>query len=87
MQHFKGASRGRTAILRSSPAAARTLFLHVFEIAGEDDRVPVEVKLVEPAGVDIGGTWKVRFRAEGPLGGTVGDVDLAASVKTEGQYR
>ncbi len=66
---------------------ARTLFLHVFEIADEQIRLPSEMELVAPAGVDIAGRWQVRFNAAGPLGGKVGAEPLATTIKTEAQYR
>jgi hypothetical protein len=65
---------------------ARTLFLHVIEIADEATKEPAPVKFVAPAGVDVGGV-QVRFNADGALGGSVGKTRLAATVKTEGQYR
>jgi hypothetical protein len=65
----------------------RTLFLHVFEVARETDREPVPVKLVEPAGVDIGNRWRVRFNATEALGGEVGGQPLATNVQIEAQYR
>jgi hypothetical protein len=65
----------------------RTLFLHVFEVAKENDREPVPVKVVEPAGVDIGNRWRVRFNPAGALGGEVGGQPLAANVQIEAQYR
>ena len=48
---------------------------------------PTDVKFVAPAGVDLGGRWKVRFHADGAVGGTVGATPLATTVKNEGQYR
>ena len=66
---------------------ARTLFLHVFEIADENAAQPTAVKLVAPAGVDIGGRWRVRFRADGALGGEVNGRPLATTLQTEGQYK
>jgi hypothetical protein len=68
-------------------AGTRTLFLHVFEIAGAEAREAAEVKLFGPAGVEIAGRYQVRFNASGPLGGTIGDRALATAINTESQYR
>lgn len=68
-------------------AGTRTFFLHVFEIGDGSRREPMEVKLVEPAGVEIGGRWRLRFNAEGLLGGSVGERVLTTTVHTEKQYR
>lgn len=65
---------------------ARTLFLHIFEITDEAARQPVAVKLVAPAGLDIGDQWQIRWNANGELGGTVNGQPLAGTVKTEAQY-
>jgi hypothetical protein len=64
----------------------RSLFLHVLEIVDEEVREATDLKLVGPAGVDIGGRWQVRFNPDGPLGGTIGGAPLTTTVKTEGQY-
>jgi len=64
----------------------RTLFLHVFEIDRENDRQPADVKLLAPAGVDIGGRWRVQFNATGPLGGQIDGQDLATAVHADAQY-
>jgi hypothetical protein len=64
----------------------RTLFLHVFELADEKVRQPRAVKFVPPAGLDIGDRWQVRFKATGPLGGTVGAGTLTTGIQTEAQY-
>lgn len=66
----------------ASGEGARTLFLHVLEIAEESGGV----KLVGPSGADMG-RWRVRFNAEGPLGGSVGGVPLAGEVKVDSQYK
>ena len=66
---------------------ARSLFLHVLELADEEVHDSTDVTLVGAAGVDIDGRWKVRFNAEGALGGSIGGVPLATTLKTEGQYR
>ncbi len=66
---------------------ARTLFLHVFEITGEEVKQATPVKLVGPAGVDIGDLWKVRFNANGKLGGTVNGQPLANTLNTAAQYK
>jgi len=64
----------------------RTLFLHVFEVGDESDRQPASVKFVPPAGVEIGKQWRVQFNATGPLGGKLGDLELATAIHTEQQY-
>lgn len=64
----------------------RTLFLHVFEIGAETDREPSKVRPIAPAGVEIGGRWRVQFNPEGPLGGKVGDRVFATTVQVTGQY-
>ena len=66
---------------------ARTLFLHAFEIAGENVEQPEAIKLIEPAGVQIGDRWQVRFNADGPLGGRVEDRPLTAEIQTTSQYQ
>jgi heparin/heparan-sulfate lyase len=66
---------------------ARSLFLHVFEITGEEVQQPTDVKFVAPAGVDIGDLWQVRFNADGILGGTVNGQALSSEVKVESQYK
>jgi hypothetical protein len=66
---------------------ARTMFLHVFEIAAENDQAPTAIKLIEPAGVEIGDKWRVQFNAAGLLGGKVGERALATEIHTESQYR
>jgi len=67
-------------------AGTRTLFLHVFEITGETNLAPAELTFAAPAGADIGGRWRVRFNATGPLGGTIGDQSLATSINVGAQY-
>lgn len=64
----------------------RTLFLHVFEIGAETDREPSKVRPIAPAGVEIGGRWRVQFNPEGRLGGKVGDRVFATTVQVTGQY-
>lgn len=64
----------------------RTLFLHVFEIGDENDRQPTEANFVPPDTLAIGGRWRIQFHATGPLGGKVGDRQLATAVHTEAQY-
>lgn len=64
-----------------------TLFLHVFEITGEQIRQPTDLKFVAPAGVDIAGGWQVRFNPTGPLGGTVGANKLTTNIQTASQYQ
>lgn len=66
---------------------ARTLFLHVFEIRNDDNEASTAVQLLEPAGVQIGGKWKVQFKTSGALGGKIGERDLATEVHTESQYQ
>jgi hypothetical protein len=66
---------------------ARTLFLHVLELVDEEIVQPSDVTFVAPAGADLGGKWKVRFNADGPVGGTVGETPLSSTIRNEGQYR
>ncbi len=66
---------------------ARTLFLHVFEIANESVSPPAAVTFVPPAGVNIAERWQVRLNPTGSLGGTVNDKPLATTVQIESQYR
>jgi hypothetical protein len=66
---------------------ARTLFLHVLELADEEIVEPSDVTFVAPAGVDLGGKWKVRFNADGAVGVSVGGTLLSATIRSEGQYR
>jgi hypothetical protein len=66
---------------------ARTHFLHVFEITDESARQPSDVRLVRPAGVDIGDRWQVRFNAAGVIGGSLGGRDFTSTVNVGGQYR
>jgi len=70
-----------------SGQGARTLFLHVFEIADEQVRQPTEVTFVPPAGIDIAGKWRVRFDPTGRLGGSIDDRPLTTTVRTEAQYQ
>lgn len=65
---------------------ARTLFLHVFEIADETNHQPAQVDFVAPAGVDIDGRWHVRFDPEGPLAAKIGGQSLSTVIRTEAQY-
>jgi hypothetical protein len=67
-------------------AQARTLFLHVFEIAGQSAQTPAEVRLLLPAGVEIGNRWKVLFNADGPLGGQLDAQPLTTAIHTAPQY-
>jgi hypothetical protein len=67
--------------------STRTLFLHVLELVDEEIVLPSDVRFVPPAGLDIIDRWKIRFHAEGQLGGSIGDRPLPVTVKTEGQYR
>jgi hypothetical protein len=62
---------------------SRSLFLHIFEITGQQTHQPTTVKFVPPAGVDIAGFWQIRFNPAGPLGGKIGDKPLATTVQTE----
>jgi hypothetical protein len=66
---------------------ARSLFLHVFEIAEENIHEPTEVKFVAPAGIDIGNKWHIQFNATGNLGGSVGATQLTSTINTSAQYR
>ena len=68
-------------------ASARSLFLHVLEVADEEVRQATNVKLVGAAGLDIGDRWKLRFHAERALGGTIGGALFATTVQNEAQYR
>jgi len=67
-------------------AGARTFFLHIFEITDESAQKPAGVRLVLPAGVDIGGKWQVRFNPDGPLGGQINGRPLTATIDTSAQY-
>jgi hypothetical protein len=72
----------------AAPAdGARSLFLHVLEVADEGQTEPSEVRFVAPAGVDLAGRWQLRFSADGPLGGSVNGAALPTSLRTEAQYR
>ncbi|HEX7896701.1 MAG TPA: hypothetical protein VF950_03020 [Planctomycetota bacterium] len=64
---------------------ARTLFLHVIEVADEA-ATATPVTFVAPAGLDVDGR-RVRFNPDGPLGGTLDGVPLSTSLKTDAQYR
>jgi hypothetical protein len=66
---------------------SRTLFLHVLEVVDETVVEPTDVRFVAPAGLDLGDRWKIRFHADGAVGGTVGTASLATTVKNESQYR
>ena len=70
-----------------SSRGARTHFLHVFEIAAEDDQTPTEVELIGPAGVRINNKWQVQFNPAGPLGGKIGERPLTIEIQVESQYR
>lgn len=63
---------------------ARTLFLHVIEIADEGAS-PTPVTFVAPAGLDVDGR-RVRFNPDGPLGGTLDGAAFSTTPKTSGQY-
>jgi hypothetical protein len=63
---------------------ARTLFLHVIEVADEAAS-PTPVAFVAPAGLDVDGR-RVRFNPDGPLGGTLDGAPLSVTIKTAGQY-
>jgi hypothetical protein len=66
---------------------SRSLFLHVFEIADEQNRQPGKIAFIPPAGVDIEGKWQVRFNPMGELGGTINNSPLATVINTETQYQ
>lgn len=66
---------------------ARTLFLEVLEVADEDVIQPTEAVFLAPSGVDLGTRWKIRFNADGAVGGSVGGTPLATTLKTAPQYR
>ena len=63
-----------------------SLFLHVFEIADEAAQRPAEIKTAGPAGVEIGGRWRVEFNATGPLGVTIDGQPVATAIRIERQY-
>ena len=63
-----------------------TLFLHVFEIADESRQEPSAVKFVAPAGVELAGGRVVKFNAQRPIGGQLGQRTLAGGVHAEAQY-
>lgn len=65
---------------------ARSVFLHVLELADEDVVQPTPVTRTA-TGVAIGDKWKLQFSFQGPVGGSVNGTPLATTVKTEGQYR
>jgi hypothetical protein len=50
---------------------ARTLFLHVLELADEPASAPSPVRYVAPAGVDLPDGRRLRFSPEGPLSFTL----------------
>ena len=64
----------------------RTQFLHVFEIGEETDQASAKVTLLAADGVQIGSRWRVRFNADGPLGGAVNGEPLTTRVNVEAQY-
>jgi hypothetical protein len=64
---------------------ARTVFLHVLEIADEGATEPAPLKVADGV-LELGGR-RVTFNAEGPLGATVDGTPLATTVKTDAQYR
>ncbi len=66
--------------------SARTLFLHVFEIAGEAAKEPVPIRYVPPAGVAIGEQWQVEFNADGSVGGKVNGKPFSTEVNVAAQY-
>jgi hypothetical protein len=77
---------------------ARVLFLHVFEVAAENQQEQTPVRLIaqdeEQVVLEIGagdGARRVSFRAAGPLGGTVGASGgetqvLTQELRVAGQY-
>jgi hypothetical protein len=65
---------------------SRTLFLHVLEVTDEGVTQPTSVTLAG-TGVDLGDGRKVRFNAEGPLGGTLDGTAFSNAVSTEAQYK
>jgi hypothetical protein len=65
---------------------SRTLFLHVLEVTDEGVAQPTSVTLAG-TGVDLGDGRKVRFNAEGPLGGTLDGTAFSSSVSTDAQYK
>jgi hypothetical protein len=65
---------------------ARSVFLHVLELADENVAQPTAVTTI-PGGIAIGDRWKLQFALEGPPGGSVNGAPLATTLKNEGQYR
>ncbi len=65
----------------------RSLFLWVLEVADEGGAAPSDVKLVLPAGVDLGDGRRVRFHPDGPLGGTLDGRPFTTSLKVDAQYQ
>jgi len=68
-------------------SGSRTLFLHVLEVTEEGTLKPTDVTFVAPAGVDLGSGPRIRFHADGPLGGTVNGTELPVTLRIEGQYK
>jgi hypothetical protein len=80
------------------PGEARTLFLNVFEVAREDQRVATPIKLVAGTGTEVSvqigdgaQARRVSFRSSGPLGGTIGAArgegrKLAEEIRAAGRY-
>ena len=66
---------------------ARTLFLNIFEVVDEKVSEPTGVKFTPPAGVDIAERWKVRFNADGALGGEINSARFADTIRTGAQYQ
>jgi hypothetical protein len=65
---------------------ASTVFLHVFELAGEGVSEPTPITLVPPAGIAIGTRWTLTFATTGAPGGTIGGAPLPTAVDVDGQY-
>jgi hypothetical protein len=68
-------------------SGARTLFLHVFEVADDSVHQPTTVEFSAPASVNIAQRWQVRFNPKGMLGGMVNGKPLITTIKTETQYQ
>lgn len=92
--NHEGPGRGQPPICPwrievADPASGETttLFLHVFEVAGEGASQPAAVRFVAPAGLELAGRWSLRFNTSGPPGGQVGTRELATTLQIDDQYR
>jgi len=64
----------------------RTLFLHVLEVTDEGVTQPTPVTFVAPAGLDLGDGRRIRFNAEGAVGGSLNGAALPTAIRIEKQY-